>query len=74
MQLCNPLVEKHTATTNEGFIARWKMFSGSKDVDIFDGLHTDSYNVPLILLPGDQLHIKLTTVWPSLCLVNKTAD
>jgi len=52
MRPCGPLVENHTATTNEGYITPWTRLTGNRDVQLFGLLHTDICNVPFFLLPG----------------------
>jgi hypothetical protein len=44
MQPCDPMAEIHTATKNEGLIARWIRLSENRYVQIFDRLHTDLCN------------------------------
>ena len=74
MNPCDPMAETHTVSTNDGFIARWSRLSGSRDVQLFGRLHTDFCNVPLFMLPGVQLQIRLAKALPSFYLMNKTAD
>jgi hypothetical protein len=74
MRPCGPLVEIHTATTNEGFIARWPRLTGNRDFQLFGLLHTDLCNVPFFLLPGLRLHIKLTKALPSYYRISETAE
>ena len=70
---CDTMVETHTASTNEGFIAHWSRLSGTRDVQIFALLHNDLCNVPLFLLPRIQLEIKLRKAHPNFYLMNKAA-
>ena len=74
MNPCDPMAETHTASTNDGFIVRWLKLSGCRNVQIFGRLHTVLCNVPLFMLPGVQLQIKLTKAQPIFYLMNKTAD
>jgi len=74
MQPCEPTAETHTATTNEVFIARWTRLSGSRDVELFVRLQSVLSNLPLFMLPGVKLQIKLTKARPSYYPLNKTAD
>jgi len=74
MQPCDSMVETHTATAYEGFIARWTRLSGSNNVQLFGQSNTDLCNVPLFLLPGVKLQIRLTKARPTFYLMNKNAD
>jgi len=62
-----------TAMTNRGFNTRWDKLSGSKDLQLFGRLLSDLFNVPLVLLPGVSLQIKLTKALPSFYLFSKEA-
>ena len=57
MQSYDPMVETHTAITNEVFIFRRTRLRGSRDVQLFALLHTDLCNVTLFMLPGVKLQI-----------------
>ena len=70
---CDPTAEK-TATTNNGFITRWNRIKQSKEVQLYGRLHSDYCNVPLYLVPGVRIQIKLTKARPNFYLMNKTAD
>ena len=48
--------------------------SARREVEIFGRLHSDICNVPLYLLPGVRLQIKLNKVRPSFYLMNKSFD
>jgi len=52
---CDPTSANVTAVTNRGFITRWDKFSASKELQLFGRLHSDLFNVPLVLLPGVSL-------------------
>ena len=73
MQLCDPIIEKYSANTNEGFISRWSSLIGSSGVQIFGRLHTDRCNVPLNVLPSVRHYIKFKKPRPNIYLMNKTA-
>ena len=70
----DPMAETHTTSTNDAFIPLWSRLSDSRDVQLFGRLHTDFCNVPLFMLPGVQLQIRLAKALPSFYLMNKTAD
>ena len=70
---CEPTAEK-TATTKKCFITRWDRIKQSKEVQLYGRLHSYYCNVPLYLLPGVRIEIKLTKTGPSFYLMNKTAD
>ena len=48
-----------TAVTNRGSITRWDNLSARKVLQVFGRLHMDMFNVPLVLLPGVSLQIRL---------------
>ena len=64
----------YTDTTNKGFIARWNKIKQSMEVQLYGQFHSDLCNVPLCLLPGIRLQIKLTKSRSNFCLMNKTSD
>jgi len=59
---------------NKVSILRWNRISASKEVELFGRLNGDICNVPLYLLPGVRLQVRLTKAHPSFCLVNKSFD
>jgi len=61
-------------TANRGFITRWHRLSASREVQLFGLLHSDICNVPLYLLPGVRLQVRLTKTRPSFYLINKSVD
>ena len=71
---CVPTSATVTAVTNRGFITRWDKLSASKDLQIFGRLHNDLFNVPLVLLPGVSLKIRLTKPRPSIYTMSKEAE
>jgi len=71
---CDPTSATITAMTNRGFIIRWDKLSASKELQLFGRLHSDLFNVPLVLLPGVSLQIKLTKARPSFYMMSKEAD
>jgi len=60
MMPCDPTTAAVTAVTNRVFITRWDRLSASKGLQLFGRLHSDLFNVPLVLLPGVSLQIRLT--------------
>ena len=72
---CDPsTADKSAAATNVVFITRWDKIKQSKYVQLYGRLHSDICNVPMFLLPGVNLHIKLTKARSSFYLMNATAD
>ena len=74
IQPVDPSAENVTAMTNKGFILRWNRISASREIQLFDRLHSDIFNVPLYLLPGVWLQIRLTKARPNFYLMNKSVD
>ena len=70
---CDPTAT-HTETTNKGFVTRWNKIKQGKEVQLYGRLHSDFCNVPLLLLPGVRIQIKLTKARSSFYLMNKSAD
>jgi len=61
---CDPTSATVSAVTNRGFITRWYKLSGSKELQLFGRLHSDLFNVPLVLLPVVTIQIRLTKPAP----------
>jgi len=59
---------------NKGFITRWNKIKQSKELKIYGRIHSDICNVPLYLIPGVRMQIKLTKAKPSFYLMNKVAE
>ena len=74
MQPVEPSAENVTAMTNKGFVLRWNRISASREFHLFGRLHSTICNVPLYLLPGVRLQIRLTKARPSFYLMNKSVD
>ena len=74
MQPCDPTAETLTSATNRGFITRWNKLGASKEVQLFGRLHSDLCNVPLYLLPGVRLQIRLTKARSSFYTMNNDVD
>jgi len=72
MQPVDPSVENVTAMMNEGFVHRSNMIIASREVELFGRLHKYICNVPLYLLPGFRLQIRLTKARHNLYLMNKS--
>ena len=70
---CDSTTASVTAVTNRGFITRWYKLSASKDLLLFGRLHCDLFNVPLVVLPGVSLQIRLTKARPSFYTMSKKA-
>jgi len=71
---CDPTSVTVPAMTCWGFITRWDKLSASKDLLLFGRLHSDLFNVPLVLLPGVSLQIRLSKARPSFYMMSKEAD
>jgi hypothetical protein len=54
MKPCDPAAETLTSATNRGFISRWNELSASKEIQLFERLHSYICNVPLYLLPASD--------------------
>jgi len=65
MMPCDPTTAIVTAVTNRGFIIPWHRLSSSKELQIFGRLHSDLFNVPLVLPPRLSLQLRLTKARPS---------
>jgi len=74
MMPCDPTIATVTATSNQGFITCLDKLSASKEMQLFGRLHCDLFNVPLVLLPGVSLQIKLTKARPAFYMMSKEAD
>jgi len=59
---------------NKYFFTRWNMIKQSKEVQIYGRIHSDVCNVPLYLIPGVRMQIKLTKAKPIFYLMNKDAE
>ena len=60
MLTCNPTTATVTATNNRGFITSWDKHSASIELQLFGRLHSDLFNISLVLLPGVSLQIRFT--------------
>jgi len=61
---CDPTSYTITAMTIRVFNTRRDKLSGSKDLQLFGNLHSGLFNVPLVLLPGVTIQIRLTKAPP----------
>jgi len=59
---------------NKVFITRWNKIKKSKEVQIYGRINSDIRNVPLYLIPGARMRIKLKKAKPSFYLMNNDAD
>ena len=55
---------------NKVFITRWNRIKQSKEVQLHGRIHSDICNVPLYLIPGVRLQIKLSKAKPSFYPMN----
>ena len=61
-------------STNTGFVYRWNRQKQSKEMEMYERIHSDLCNVPKFLLPGVRLQIKFTKANPSFYLMNTKTD
>jgi len=61
-------------TNNGGFCSRWKRLKESQTVEMYGRLHSDICNVPLFLLNGVKIQIKLTKAKKAFYLLSNRAD
>jgi len=59
---------------NKVFITRWNKIKKSKEVPLYGRIHSAICNVPLHLIPGVRMQIRLTKAKPSFYLMNKDAE
>jgi len=59
---------------NIDFITRWTKIKQGKKVEFYGRIHSDICNVPLYLIPGVRLQIKLTKTKPCFYLMSKDAE
>jgi hypothetical protein len=71
MLACDP--KTNEATNNKGFTAWWNRCKQSKELEMCGLLHNDICNVPLYLLPGVRLQIKLNKARSGFFLMHKDA-
>ena len=71
MVACDPSGADIRKTSNTGFIDRWDRMKQSKEFQLYGILHSDICNVPLYLLSGVRLQIRLTSSRTTFCLINK---
>jgi len=65
---------KTAETTNGGFITRWRNMKESETIEMYGHNHSDICNIPLYLLPGVKIQIKLTKARPAFYLMSNKAD
>ena len=65
---------KPKQTNNGGFSSRWNRLKGSQTVEMYGRLHSDICNVPLFLLNGVKIQIKLTKAKKAFYLLSNRAD
>jgi hypothetical protein len=71
MKPCDPTAPD---ATNPGFVSRWQRCKQSKILLLYGRLYSDLCNVPLYLLTGVRVQIKLTKVNSSFYLMKKDAQ
>ena len=65
---------KPERTNNGGFCARWNRLKESQTFEMYGRLHSDICNVPLFLLNGVKIQIKLTKAKKAFYLLSNRAD
>jgi len=55
-------------------ITRWNRIKQSKEVQLYGRIHSEICNVPLYLIPGVRMQIKVTKARPSFYLMYKDAE
>jgi hypothetical protein len=65
---------KPEETTNGGFITRWNKMKESQTIEMYGRIHSDICNVPLYLLSGVNIQIKLTKAKKDFYLMSNKAD
>jgi len=68
MMQCDPTSATVTAVINRGFVTRWDKLSAGIE------LHSDLFNVTLVLMPGVSLQIRLTKALLPFYMMSKEAD
>jgi len=56
---------------NKGFITRWDRIKQRKEIQVYGRIHSNICNVPLYLIPGVRLQMRLTKAKSSFYLMNK---
>ena len=74
MQPFDPTAQTLTAVVNRGYITRSNKLSASKEIHFFVRLHRDLCNVPLYVMQGFRLHIRLPKAQPSIHMMNKAVE
>ena len=65
---------KPAETTNGGFVTRWNKMKAIQTIEIYGRIHSDICNVPLYLLSGVKIQIKLTKARQAFFLLSNKAD
>ena len=65
---------KPKQTNNGGLCARWNRLKESQTVEMYGRFHSDICNVPLFLLNGVKIQIKLTKAKIAFYLLSNIAD
>ena len=71
---CIPTSATVSTVTNRDFFTRGDKLIASKELHLFGRLHSDLFNVPLVLLPRVTLQIRLTKARPPFYMMSKEAD
>ena len=72
MIACDPTPDDES--NNKGLATRWSLTKKSKEIELYGRVHTDFCNVPVYLLPGVRVQIKLTKARTGFYLMNKAAE
>jgi hypothetical protein len=65
---------KPAETTNTGFMTRWNQTKESRRFQMYGRIHANICNVPVFILPGVKIHIKLTKSKSEFYLLSAKAD
>ena len=60
MFACDPSAVKAKTKGNVGLIDRWDRMKQSNEIELYGKIHADICNVPLYLLSGVRVQIRLT--------------
>ena len=65
---------KPNETNNDGFIQRWNRMKKSETIEMYGRIHSEIFNVPLYLLSGVKIQIKLTKTKQAFLFISNKAD
>jgi len=71
---CDNSAANVNATNTRELITRWEKLIASKNLQLFERLHIDMFNVPFVRLPVVSLQTRLTKNQPAFYMMSKAAD